>query len=126
MHGSNNQLLTTNRFRQLLESIEAACLPSLALDDESFVKELRAQGVADTVIQKQLRRRRSRDSRVRPDRNAWILTDEEEAALTQSYLDRSEPSSLAIITARLCELHPEIKLANQRAIVLTALHSDRP
>jgi len=124
--GASRNLLTDARLRALLESAESACVPSTTIDEATLTRKLRAEGVADTVIQQQIRRKRARCSiPIRPDRNAWILTDEEEAAVNQSFLLPVAATSLASITARLAELHPEIGIAYQRAIVLSAVRSSR-
>lgn len=126
MSGANPNLLKADRFLALIQSVENACAPTQAESEAMLASDLRAEGIDDFEIHKQLRRRRSRGAvAIRPDRNAWILTDREEAALEQAFRHGPVQPSLAAVNARLAELHPEIGLAHQRAIVLTAVRGAR-
>lgn len=126
MLGASKELLKPTRLVALLDATAAACAPTVQQSESELVASLRAQGMPDTVIQKTLRRRRSRDNApIRPERNAWILNDEEYAAFSKAFLVASEPLPLGVISSRLAELHPEIGLQNQRAIVLAAIKGER-
>jgi hypothetical protein len=115
-------LITNERFRTLVTSTSTACTRSVLKGEVEFTCEQRAKGIPDTLIQKALRRRRARnDLPIRPDRNSWILTDDEELALEKEFRFPAYTDHTAIVTARLADLHPEIGIGHQREMVLTAL-----
>jgi hypothetical protein len=110
-----------------LDTIELACAPSEHVNTEKFKDTLRSHNVADTIIQAHVKRRRANgESLVRPERNTWILDEYEDAAFAQAFATAQTPRALAATAARLTELHPEIGLVHQRALVLMALRQPRP
>jgi hypothetical protein len=126
MLGANRNLLKPKRLEALLDATAPACAPTVRQSEADLVAALRAEGMPDTVIQKTIRRRRSRgNAPVRPERNVWVLNDEEYAAFSQAFLAAPNPLPLGVLSSRLAELHPEIGMENQRAIVLAAIRGER-